>query len=168
MLRDRLDMLYEVSVEALDSMEGASSVSLYTFDRPYQYMVFLNPRSPKLRSPKVRRALNQAVDRSAIVRMALAGHGTPSAGPVSQHHWAFREAGSTFDYVPVAAAATLAATHAGPMTLRCLTPAGPPYERLALVLKQQLQEVGVDMSIDEVAPDNLDAALSKPDFEALL
>jgi peptide/nickel transport system substrate-binding protein len=168
MLRDRLDMLYEVSVEALDSMEGASNVSLYTFDRPYQYMVFLNPRSPKLRSPKTRRALNQAVDRSAIVRLALAGHGTPSTGPVSQHHWAFREPGSTFDYAPATAAATLATTHAQHMSLRCLTPAGPPYERLALVLKQQLQEVGVDMSIEEVSPDNLDAALKKPDFEALL
>jgi peptide/nickel transport system substrate-binding protein len=168
MLRDRLDMLYEVDVEALASMEGASSVSLYTFDRPFQYAVLLNSRSPKLRSPKTRRALNQAVDRSAIVRLALAGHGTPSAGPVSRHHWAFREPGSTFDYLPAAAAATLATTHSGRMSLRCLTPAGPPYERLALVLKQQLQDVGVDMSIDEVTPDNLGPALSKPDFEALL
>jgi len=168
MLRDRLDMLYEVGVDALDSMEGASSVSLYTFDRPYQYAVLLNSRSPKLRSPRTRRALNQAVDRSALVRLALAGHGTPSAGPVSQHHWAFRNPGSTFDYRPAEAAATLATNHSERMSLRCLTPAGPPYERLALVLKQQLQDVGVDMSIGEVAPDGLVPALSKPDFEALL
>jgi ABC-type transport system substrate-binding protein len=168
MLRDRLDMLYEVGVDALDSLEGASSVSLYTFDRPYQYAVLLNARSPKLRSPKTRRALNQAVDRSAIVRLAMAGHGTPSAGPVSQHHWAFRNPGSTFEYLPAEAAATLATTHSGRMSLRCLTPSGPPYERLALVLKQQLQDVGVDMSIGEVAADGLGPALSKPDFEALL
>src|SRR5580765_2677546 len=119
-------------------MEGASSVSLYTFYRPYQYAILLNARSPKLRSPRTRRALNQAVDRSAIVRLALAGHGTPSAGPVSQHHWAFRDPGTTFDYAPAAAAAPLEKSHPGRMSLRCLTPAGSPYERLALVLKQQL------------------------------
>jgi ABC-type transport system substrate-binding protein len=54
------------------------------------------------------------------------------------------------------------------MSLKCLTPAGPPYERLALVLKQQLQEVGVDMTIDEVAPESIITAMSRPDFEAEL
>ena len=168
LLRDRLDMLYEVGVDALDSMQGAKNVSLYTFDRPFQYMLILSSRSPKLKSREVRRALNQAIDRSALVRDGLSTHGTPSAGPVSQRHWAFRDPGSSFDYVPASAAATLATTHSGRMSLKCLTPAGPPYERLALVLKQQLQQVGVDMSVDEVAPDNLGQALSKPDFEALL
>lgn len=168
LLRDRLDMLYEVSTDAIGSLRGASSASLYTFDRPYQYLVILNPRVPKLRSREIRQALNQAIDRPALVRDGLEGHGTPSAGPVSQHHWAFRDPGSSFDYVPTSAAATLATTHSGRMSLKCLTPAGPPYERLAFVLKRQLREVGVDMSIDEVAPDNLAAALSKPDFEALL
>ena len=167
-LRDRLDMLYEVGIDAIDSLRGASSASVYAFDRPYQYLVLLNPRSPKLHAREIRRALNQAIDRPALVRDALQGHGTPSAGPVSQHHWAFQGAGATFDYVPVASAATLAAAHSGRLSLRCLTPAGPPYERLALLLKQQLREVGVDMSIDEVAPDNLAAAMAKPDFEALL
>jgi len=167
MLRDRLDMLYEVSVDALGSMEGASNVSLYTFDRPYQYEVVLNSRSPKLQSPKVRRALNQAIDRAAVVRSALSGHGTPSVGPVSPHHWAFRDAGPTFTYLPSAAAEALA-PKGERMTLKVLTLAGPPFERLALVLKQQLREVGVDMSIDEVASTDLSAAMSRPDFEGLL
>jgi len=167
MLRDRLDMLYEVSVDALGSMEGASNVSLYTFDRPYQYEVVLNSRSPKLRSPKIRRALNQAIDRAAVIRSALSGHGTPSAGPVSRHHWAFRDAGPTFTYLPSAASEALASNHER-MTLKVLTLAGPPFERLALVLKQQLREVGVDMSIDEVASTDLGAAMSRPDFEGLL
>jgi peptide/nickel transport system substrate-binding protein len=167
MLRDRLDMLYEVSVDALGSMEGASNVSLYTFDRPYQYAVVLNAKLPKLRSSKVRRALNQAIDRAAIVRSALAGHGTPSVGPVSQHHWAFREPGPTFTYAPSAAAEALNLKHER-MTLKVLTPAGPPYERIALMLKQQLREVGVDISIDEVAPNDVAKAMSRPDFEGLL
>ncbi len=168
MLRDRLDMLYEVGIDALDSMEGSSRVSLYTFDRPYQYVVFLNSRSSKLRSPDVRRALNQAVDRAAVVRSGLAGHGTPSAGPVSPHHWAFHEAGSAFTYTPSAAAATIAKTHHGRLTLTCLTPAEPPYEHLALVLKQELQAVGVDLVVEEIKPDDIIPTLATHEFEAVL
>ena len=51
MLRDRLDMLYEVSVDALGSMEGASNVSLYTFDRPSTAPPSFDPRCPGMAHP---------------------------------------------------------------------------------------------------------------------
>ena len=44
MLRDQLDVLYEVDIDAIDSMRDSKTVSLYSFDRPYQYVVVLNPR----------------------------------------------------------------------------------------------------------------------------
>jgi peptide/nickel transport system substrate-binding protein len=166
LLRDRLDMLYEVGADAIDSLRGAKGASIYTFDRPYQYIVILNTKLPKLRSRQIRRALNQAVDRLAIVRAGLDGAGTPSAGPVSQHHWAFRNPGTSFDYVPSAAGAILGASPR--LSFKCLTPAGPPFDRVALLLKQQLQAVGVDMSIEEVAPESVMTPLSRPDFEAEL
>jgi peptide/nickel transport system substrate-binding protein len=176
LLRDRLDFLYEVGTDALTSMTGTSTASLYTFDRPFQYMVILNARNPKLRAPEVRRALNQAVDRAAIARDGLGGHGTPSVGPVSAHNWAFKAAGATYAYAPQAAAAALT-THtpgkatsqqASRLSFTCLTPSDPPYDRLALVVKQQLKAVGVDMTINEVTPNDLVPALGRPETEAVL
>lgn len=164
MLRDRLDMLYEVGIDALDSMQGANSVALYAFDRPYQYQVVLNSRSPKLQAPEVRRALNQAIDRAAIVRDALAGHGTASSGPVSPHHWAFQSGGSTFVTNPTAAAATLRK----PLTLKCLTLAEPPFEHLALLVKRQLKAVNVDLEVQEATVDELGQAFRTQEFEAVL
>jgi len=176
MLRDQLDMLYEVGVDAIDSMRGASSVSLYTFDRPYQYIVLLNPQLPKLRSAEIRRALNQAIDRSAIVQDGLAGHGTPSVGPISPHHWAFQDAGPTFVYAPQPAAATVARavglpqrrSGGGGFTLKCLAAAGAPWEHLALLVKQQLAAVGVDLIVEEISPDRVVPAIASHDFEAVL
>jgi peptide/nickel transport system substrate-binding protein len=167
LLRGRLDMLYEVGIDAIDLTKD-SSVALYAFDRPYQYMVLLNTKSPKLKSAEVRRALNRAIDRSVIVREGLAGHGTPSSGPVSSHHWAFGNSGSTFTFDPQGAEAVLNKTGRAHLTLNCLTPAAAPYEHLAIIVKQQLQAVGVDVSIAEVAAESLSSAFSKPDFEALL
>jgi peptide/nickel transport system substrate-binding protein len=175
MLRDRLDMLYEVRDEALDSMRGATTVSLFTFERPYQYVVVLNTRAPKLQSPEIRRALNQAIDRPALVRDGLAGQGSPSQGPVSPHHWAFEAGGSTFTYAPQSAAALLAKQRARPrgsdrhvLTLKCLVLPGAPFEKLALIVKQQLEAVDVVLDIEEVSLDRSAQALSKRDYEAVL
>jgi peptide/nickel transport system substrate-binding protein len=175
LLRDRLDMLYEVSSDAIDSLRGGS-VSLYTFNRPYQYLVVLNSRLPKLQSKEIRQALNEAIDRAALVRDGLGGYGAPSVGPMSSHHWAFQEEGSTFTYAPQTAAATIARSsapshrpeNAARMTLTCLTPANAPYEQLALMVKQQLAAVGVDLVVEEVAPDRVVPTLASHEFEAVL
>jgi peptide/nickel transport system substrate-binding protein len=175
MLRDRLDMLYEVRDDALDSMRGATTASLYTFERPYQYVVVLNTRAPKLQSQESRRALNQAIDRLALVRDGLAGQGSPSQGPVSPRHWAFEAGGSTFTYAPQSAAALLAKRRAQQkgsdrhvLTLKCLVLPGAPYERLALIVKQQLAAIDVVLDIEEVSLDRARQALAERDYEAVL
>jgi peptide/nickel transport system substrate-binding protein len=175
MLRDRLDMLYEVRDDELNSMRGATTVSLYTFERPYQYMVLLNTHSPKLRSREIRQALNQAIDRQALVRDGLAGQGSPSVGPISQHHWAYQTGGSTFTYGPQSAAGRLAKSglprnpsdrHL--LTLKCLVLPGAPFERLALIVKQQLEAVDVSLDVEEVSLDRALQALTKRDYDAIL
>jgi peptide/nickel transport system substrate-binding protein len=78
LLRGRLDMLYEVGIDALDSLETSTSVSVFTHRRHYQYIVVLNTQSAVFRSKDVRRAVNVGVDRDMIVRDALNGHGVAS------------------------------------------------------------------------------------------
>ncbi|HEV3061901.1 MAG TPA: ABC transporter substrate-binding protein, partial [Vicinamibacterales bacterium] len=164
MLRDKLDMLYEVEADAIDMMKDSKKVSIYTFERPFQYVVFLNTRNPKLKARETRQALNQAIDRAALVRDSLGGRGTPSLGPVSAHHWAFGEAGATFSYVPEAAAAKLKKR----LRLTCVTLAASPFEQMALVLKRQLQAVGVDVEIADVSVEQVVATLSQGDFDLVL
>jgi peptide/nickel transport system substrate-binding protein len=164
MLRDRLDMLYEVGADAVDSMRAATNVSVYSFDRPYQYVIFFNPRNPKVKAPEIRQALNEAVDRVALVRDGLGGHGTPSVGPISVHHWAFQHMESTFKYAPQSAAAKISK----PLTLRCVTLAEPPFEQMALVMKQQLSAVGINLEIEGVPVEQVMSTLSKEDFDTVL
>ena len=80
MLRDRLDMLYEVGSEALDSMHNSSTISLFPYTRHYQHVIIFNPMAASLRAPAVRRALSFAIDRTALVRDAMRGHGVPLHG----------------------------------------------------------------------------------------
>jgi peptide/nickel transport system substrate-binding protein len=164
MLRDRIDMLYEVGVDALDSMNSATNVSVYTFRRRYQYEVVFNVKAPVLRSPEIRRALNMAIDRDAMIRDALDGHALPSFGLVWPQHWALGTNAPGFLHDPKAAAAVLSG--AKKLRFTCLVP--PDYERLALVVKQQLELVGVEVALQIEDPNRIFELIAAGNFEAVL
>ena len=164
LLRGNLDMLNEVNSDALDSLQGASNIAVFSYVRHYQYMVVFGPNAPALKSPEVRRALSAALDREAIVREALGGHAVPSTGPMQSDHWAI--AGT--QAAPVQqreAAKELAKRH---LKFTCLVPPDSVYERVALAVRQQLAAVSVDMQIVEASQEQIAKAGQSGEFEALL
>jgi peptide/nickel transport system substrate-binding protein len=163
LLRDHLDMLYDVGTDALDSFERSNKISVFTYIRPYQYALVFNTLKGTFRSPQVRAALSQAIDRDAIVREGLNGHGVPSSGPIWPHHWALEASSDRRLFNPGAAAKALS-NHKADFT--CLVPAD--YERLALLVKRQLQAVGVSMDVKELPADEIYAAMARHDFDAVL
>ncbi len=163
MLRDHLDMLYEVSPDALDSFERSNQIQVFTSIRHYQYALLFNTSKPVLRSPDVRRALSQAIDRDAFVQQALNGHGVASSGPTWPQHWALGSNTEKFSFDPGAASKTLASHR---LHFTCLVP--PDYERIALVVKRQLDQVNVSMDIQEVPPDQIMEAVAKRDYDVVL
>ena len=170
MLRGRVDMLYEVDLDALDSLEGASNIRLFKFTRRYQLMIVFNPASKILSSAQVRRTLNTAIDRDALIKEALGGFGEPSVSPIWPHHWAYPAGSSHFTFDPVRAASQLPAPDGSGVRLRftCLVPQGATYERTALVVKRQLAQVGIDMELLQVPLNELVTRLPRRDYEAAL
>jgi peptide/nickel transport system substrate-binding protein len=165
LLRGNLDMLYEVGTDGLSSFERSTNVSVFTFVRPYQFVVVLNPRSPKLRDPSIRRALNAAIDRPALVRDAIDGHGVPSAGPIYPQHWAFSTQYQALAFDPKSAARTAGIAR---LRLTCLVPPDSTYERVALVVKRQLEALGMSFVVQEASNDQIGRAFRSGEFEAAL
>ncbi len=163
MLRDHLDMLYEVSPDALDTFERSNQIQVFTAISHYQYALIFNTKNPILRSPAVRRALSEAIDRDAFVRQALNGHGVASSGPIWPQHWSLGPNSEQFPFDPARAAKALAAQR---LRFTCLVP--PDYERMALVVKRQLDQINVAMDIQEAPPDQILDAVAKRDFDAVL
>jgi peptide/nickel transport system substrate-binding protein len=164
MLRDNIDMLYEVGPEALASMQNSTTVALFTFTRRYQYVLVMNPKAPALAAPTIRRALSLAVDRNEIVRTALNGYGVASSGPIWPKHWAFKTDLPKFEFDPAAATRGLGK----PLKLTCLMPPDSPFERIAITIKRQLAAVGVDLLPEEVPVDELGKRADSGQYEALL
>lgn len=164
LLRGNIDMLYEVNLDALDSLEGSSDVAVFSYVRHYQYMIIFGSAARSLQSADVRRELSAAIDREAIVKTALNGHGVVSSGPVPALHWALDK--STPKLVSDRTLATrLAARH---LTFTCLVPADSVYERVALAVKQQLAAASVDMQVKEVTQEQAIQAMTDDNFEAVL
>jgi len=164
LLRGNIDMLHEVNTDALDSLQGSTAVSVFSFVRHYQYAITFGDLDSPLNSAEVRRELNAAIDRDAIVRVALNGHGLPSTGPIPPQHWALDQAAPRLTFNRHLAK-RLATRN---LHFTCLVPADSVYERVALAVKQQLAAASVDMRIVEVTQEQLVQATRNKRFEAVL
>ncbi|MGE0704227.1 MAG: ABC transporter substrate-binding protein [Vicinamibacterales bacterium] len=159
LLRQEVDMVYEVGVDAVDLLQPSSGVNVYSSPRPYVLAVILNLAKPHLKDPAFRRALNAAIDREALVAEGLNGHGSPADGPVWPYHWAYSESLPKFTYAPrrvgVNARLSLLFTEAS-------------HERLALMLQRQLQAIGVDLTLETAPLDQAISRVIRGDFDAFL
>jgi peptide/nickel transport system substrate-binding protein len=174
LLRNRIDAVIALGTDALDSLEASNTIVVFPFSTNYQYLVLLNSKLPLFRSREIRKGLNAAVDRQAIIRDALNGRGTPSSGPVWPKHWAARTTLKSFTYDPSFASSAIRETdrgvhrHPDTTVLRFECLVTPDNERLALAVQRQLQAVGAEMILREASADAIDDAFAKGNFEAIL
>lgn len=180
MMRGGLDMLLEVSRDAVEFVEAESAVNTYTFPRAYYIPLIFNVRHPVLRNAQVRRAINEALDKDALVQEGLRGRGRPADGPIWPDHWAYIPSAQATAFNPDAARLRLDVAGypvrhelAGQMPSRfsftCLVWAEDArFERLALVLQKQLADLGVDMRLEPLGAAAFDERAQSGKFDALL
>jgi peptide/nickel transport system substrate-binding protein len=160
LLRGEVDMLYDVGVEALDSLEASRQVRIFPFQRGYALLVLLNVEKPYLRDLKIRRALNAAINRDELVSDALRGHGSVADGPVWPGHWAYSSELPRFEYQPRPA-------FKPPLGFKCLL-VESAHEPFALAVQRQLQAIGVDLGLEFVTGDQYLSRLRSGDFDMIL
>lgn len=180
MMRDDIDMLYEVSRDAAGFVKAETTVNSYSFPRPYYIPLVFNVRNPILRDPEVRQAINEAVDREALVRDGMGGRGTPADGPIYPQNWAYSPPATPFAFNPADAKLRLDRVRAkldkkpglnGPrrLTFTCLVFANDSrFERLAAIVQKQLADVGVDMKLEPVKDTVLVSRAQNGEFDAFL
>jgi peptide/nickel transport system substrate-binding protein len=179
MMRGDLDMLYEVSRDAVEFLENESAVDMYSFPRSYYIPLVFNVRHPILQRADIRRALNEAIDKQTLVAQGLRGRGRPAVGPIWPEHWANSTVAHPYAFNPDAARLRLdnaglkVRTGRGTMPARfsftCLVFADDArFERLALLVQKQLWDIGVDMRLQPVTASELAARAGSGQFDAFL
>jgi peptide/nickel transport system substrate-binding protein len=180
LMRSEIDMLYEVSRDAVDFVEAETTVKTYSFPRPYYIPLVFSVRHPVLRNAEVRKAINEALDRATLIRDGLNGRGRPADGPILPEHWAYASPAQPFVFNPDAARLRLDAaglparsSRDGNMPARfsftCLVFANDArFERLAVLAQKQLADVGIDMKLLPLTQPELVPRLASGDFDAFL
>ena len=179
MMRGDIDMLHEVSRDAAEFVQAESTVRAYSFPRPYYVPLVFNVRHPILKRADVRQAINEALDRAALVRDAMSGRGRPADGPIFPQHWSYTPPKQPFGFDPVSARAKLdaaglplkSAAGTGPVrfTFTCLVFAEDTrFDRLAVLVQKELADVGIEMKLQAVPLKELAGRAAKGDFDAFI
>ncbi len=178
LIRGDVDMAPEVNPESVEFLHGGSNIETFSSVRPYYIPLVFNLRHPILKHPEVRRALAQAIDRDEIVRHAMRGHARIADDPIWPSHWAYNAALKRIGYDPSAAQARLDAAGfpvrpapggsamASRFQLRCLFYNRDfQFERIAVLLQRQLEEIGVDLVLVGVDEKALTGHAAAGDFD---
>jgi peptide/nickel transport system substrate-binding protein len=178
LLRGEVDMVTNVPPDAVEFISN-DQVRVVSFDRRYQYLVAFNSRKAPFNSAIVRRALNTAIDREALIQKVFQGHGQASTGPLWPRNWAYDSSIPSYRFDPGLAASLLnsaglrADKGTGGPTARfrftCLIPENfSVIERVALEVQKQLYDVGVNMQFEVVSSREFNERVRDRRFEAIL
>ncbi|MBV9280374.1 MAG: hypothetical protein JOZ41_09870 [Chloroflexi bacterium] len=137
-----------VAGDQLSRVQGNSNYVIHkTIDPTVTYFQFNLAHAP-FTSLQVRRAFIEAVDRTAVVKVAVNGQGVPAYGPVPQHVAYYDRKAPTYlpKYNPADAQRIFTANHVtGPYTL--LVPTLGSWPAIAELMQAELGQVGVRINI---------------------
>ena len=177
MMRGDVDVLYDVAPDAFEFVKESPNAHIASYLRPYVVALTFNMAHPRLGRREVRRALNQAIDRTRVIADVAGGRGVPAVDPIWPNHWARDAAAPTFAYDLAAARAALDTAglrvRSGSglpsrFSFTCLVQADTPFERLALLIQRQLLAVDVDMRLEAVPVSVFQQRVASGKFDAFL
>ncbi len=154
LLAGGVDLALELSPDNVAAFRDRPDFQVLEATGPHLWFLILNTRDGAFADVRLRRAVNLAVDKKALVKDVLRGTAEVAAGPVPRaFEWAFPPALEPYRHDPEAARALLAeAGHAAGLELTLLVPRGgsgmlAPLA-MATAIQGDLAEIGIKVHIE--------------------
>nr|WP_156169422.1 ABC transporter substrate-binding protein [Wenxinia marina] len=111
-----------------------------------------NTQQPPFDNPDVRRALNMAIDKEAILDVVFQGSGEVATNPIPPTMWSYNEEIEDDSYDPEAARQMLADAGVEDLSMKIWAmpvqrPYNPNARRMAELIQEDFAEIGVDVEI---------------------
>jgi peptide/nickel transport system substrate-binding protein len=147
----QVDVIANPPTSQLDALRGDSSLKIVTAPTSYMLQLLMNTTSssqPKLRDPRVRRALTYAIDRRTIINRVLFGSAAMPTSPLAPTVFGHCRAGD-FSYNPGKARQMLAAAGASGMKVKMMAPNGRYLQdyQVGQAVAGYLRAVGLDVEL---------------------
>jgi peptide/nickel transport system substrate-binding protein len=115
---------------------------------PTLWYLSLNTRHPALKDPRVRMAINKAIDREGLVREVLKGYGTPAYSMLNAGTYAYDPNFVVHKYDPEGAKALLKEAGAENLTLSFDVPKYGFAEVVEKWIQRDLKKVGIETQLN--------------------
>ena len=132
----------------LPVLKAQKSLSVVVGTTEGEILLVLNNEHPMLKDIRVRRALNHAIDKDAVMMVVLQGMGEKIGSHFPPHHPAYVDLSNAYPYDVKKSRALLKKAGAENLELELSVP--PSYEVLAEILSAQLRSVGIRVTIKKM------------------
>jgi peptide/nickel transport system substrate-binding protein len=152
---ERVRMLHDGEAQIATSLppdvtDGAADARFQRSRGTTAFIIIFSAQKGPLRDPRIRQALNLAIDRDAVITQILGGAGCPLTGFVSPHHFGYdeAEAGQSYD-IDKARSLISDAGFSDGIRLTLDSPTSLPNEAVPLskIVTEMWREIGVDVEI---------------------
>ncbi|MFW5786652.1 MAG: ABC transporter substrate-binding protein [Halanaerobiales bacterium] len=164
---EEIDMILAVEAEDIEKFEDEDEIVVKTEPGSYWEYLGLNTKEGPLSDKKVRQAVSWALDRKQINDMVKFGHATPlTGGPIPPGHWAHPD----LDIYPeqdLEKAKSLleeAGYGDGFSTDLIVLSDNKAQKNAATIIKQQLQQIGIDLEVRSLESSVYFDKLGEQDF----
>ncbi|GAA2348923.1 ABC transporter substrate-binding protein [Dactylosporangium salmoneum] len=153
-----VDYADRLSYDQYKSLSGAGSgVEVQRCQSADRIPLVLNFKTPAFANNDVRKAISMGIDRKAIIQGVYQGFNLPAQYGLSQAYEFDRTAAGTYTYDQAQAKQLIAGAGVGSISVDLTispTRPGPEAEQIAVLLKSQLAEIGVQLNVKTIASDN--------------
>jgi peptide/nickel transport system substrate-binding protein len=140
-------VLNALTPDMVEVLKNNSSLKVLETDGTnYQYIAF-NLHDPVFRDLRVRQAFAYGIDREKIVKYLWRGHARPASSVIPPNNWAYEPHVKMYPYDPDRARELLKEAGHENLSFTYRTSQDDTGRLMAVILQQQLKEIGVAMEI---------------------
>ncbi|PYZ96042.1 glutathione ABC transporter substrate-binding protein [Alteribacter lacisalsi] len=144
-----IDIAFPIRPTDMSRLDANEDVELYVQDSVSMAYVGFNNQKEPYDDPRVRQALSMAIDKDSIIDNVLEGAADKAVGPISDNVFGFDENIEDLGYDPERARELLEeAGYADGFETSIWTNDTSEREDIAIIVQSQLEEIGVDVSIE--------------------
>lgn len=143
--KGEVHIIQMIPPDMIEELKKDSDIQVKEAEGTRVYMLEINNKMPPFDNPKVRQALNHAVDMDQIVREIYRGYGTRLPGPMLPYAFGAHQGLKPYEYNPEKAKKLL--EEAGVKDLQVVIDTQPFREEEALAIAEMLKKVGIKASV---------------------
>lgn len=161
-----IDIAEDIPANQVAPLKDAKGIDVQTSQLMGTGVAVLNMRTP-FSDPKIRKAAAYATDRDALVAIVLSGLGTPAYNFLSSGKYANDEYGIHYD-LDMAKKLMEGSSMPKGFKVEMMVRSGDPVgEQVAIVLKDQLAKIGIEIAIASVEGGTYSQRRSDGDYDML-